>query len=114
MSTLPFNPSILSAIPAFAALTSGELEAIAANVEQLEIRRGESLIRQGEAPAALYFVASGRFSVKTEHAAEPLAEIGPGQPIGEIGFFRAFHAPRLCAHCAIRTFSRLRETGSSM
>jgi NTE family protein len=100
MSTLPFNPSILSAIPAFAALTAGELEAIAANVEQLEIRRGESLIRQGEAPAALYFVASGRFSVKTEHAAEPLAEIGPGQPIGEIGFFSGI--PRTATVRALR------------
>jgi NTE family protein len=87
MSTTPFCPSILSAIPAFAALTSGELEAIAAHVEQQEIRRGEILIREGEPPEALYFVASGRFSVQTHRASDPVAEIGQGHPIGEIGFF---------------------------
>jgi len=100
MSISPFNPSILSAIPAFAALTSGELEAIAANVEQEEIRRGEILVREGDPPEALYFVASGRFSVQARHAADPLAEIGPGQPVGEIGFFGGI--PRTATVRALR------------
>jgi NTE family protein len=108
MSATPFCPSILSAIPAFAALTSSELEAIAANVEQREIRRGEILIRQGEPPEALYFVASGRFSVLTDHAPEPLAEIGQGQPIGEIGFFSGI--PRTATVRALRDSHVLKIT----
>ena len=100
MSTTPFRPSILSAIPAFAALTSGELDAIAAKVEQLEIRRGEILIREGEPAEALYFVASGRFSVQAGQPPEPVAEIGQGQPIGEIGFFAGI--PRIASVSALR------------
>jgi NTE family protein len=108
MSITPFCPSILSAIPAFAALTSGELEAIAANVEQREIRRGEILIREGEPPEALYFVVSGRFSVLTGHAPEPVAEIGQGQPIGEIGFFGDI--PRTATVSALRDSHVLKIT----
>ncbi|TMJ30553.1 MAG: cyclic nucleotide-binding domain-containing protein [Alphaproteobacteria bacterium] len=108
MSTTPFSPSILSAIPAFATLTSGELEAIAANVERREIRRGEILIREGELPEALYFVASGRFSVLTDRAAEPVAEIGQGQPIGEIGFFGGI--PRTATVSALRDSHVLKIT----
>ena len=79
-------------------------------VPEREIRRGEVLVRQGEPSDALYFVVSGRFSVENERA-EAIAEIGQGQPIGEIGFFA--QVPRTATVRALRdsqvlTFTRER------
>ena len=72
-------------------------------VEQARRRRTgakPSVSSKSASQRSLYFVASGRVAVKTEHAAEPLAEIGPGQPIGEIGFFSGI--PRSATVRALR------------
>jgi NTE family protein len=60
--------------------------AFAQRLKTLSVRRGESLVRQGEVADALYIVNSGRFMVSVTGRRGPIAEIGPGQPIGEIGF----------------------------
>lgn len=57
-----------------------------AALSPMPVRRGEVLVRQGEEADALYFVVSGRFDVRIEGRAEPIAEIGPGAPVGEIAF----------------------------
>jgi NTE family protein len=77
-----------------------ELEPLAAEAEQRELRRGEILVRQGEPSDALHFVLSGRFTVHLDGVAEPTAEIGQGQPIGEIGFFAGL--PRTATVTALR------------
>jgi len=77
-----------------------ELEALAAESQERELQRGEILISVGEPSDALYFVLSGRFSVHVGGAAEPIAEIGQGQPIGEIGFFAG--VPRTATVTALR------------
>lgn len=59
---------------------------LAAEFETLALKRGEVLVRQGDPADALYVVVSGRFSVSLEGRRAPVAEIGPGQPIGEIAF----------------------------
>jgi NTE family protein len=100
--------TLLSAIPAFDGGTLQDLEALAAVTEQRELRRGEVLIRQGEPANALYFVLSGRFSVHVQGAVEPIAEIGQGQPIGEIGFFAGL--PRTATVVAVRDSSVLAIT----
>lgn len=69
-----------------AGLEPGERAGIAAQLETLQMKRGDVLMRQGEAADALYIVVSGRFAVMIAGRATPISEIGPGQPIGEIAF----------------------------
>jgi NTE family protein len=76
------------------------IEALAAEGEQRQLRRGEILIRQGEPSDALYFVLSGRFSVHLDGVTGSISEIAQGQPIGEIGFFAGL--PRTATVIALR------------
>lgn len=110
------NP--LSAVPTLAGCTLKDLEALATGAEQLALRRGEVLVREGEPSDALYFVLSGRFTVHRDGAVEPIAEIAQGQPIGEIGFFAGL--PRTATVVALRdsrvlaiTRDRFHEIGES-
>jgi NTE family protein len=110
------NP--LSAVPTLAGCTLKDLEALATGAEQLALRRGEVLVRQGEPSDALYFVLSGRFTVHRDGAVEPIAEVAQGQPIGEIGFFAGL--PRTATVVALRdsrvlaiTRDRFHEIGES-
>jgi NTE family protein len=85
-----------------------DLEALATPAERRELRRGEVLVRQGEPSDVLYIVLSGRFTVQVEGVAEPVAEIGQGQPVGEIGFFA--ERPRTATVAALRDASVLAFT----
>ncbi len=112
------DPSQLAAVPAFADLGLTELRTVLASAESRELRRGDVLVRKGEPSDALYFVVSGRFAVENE-AADMIAEIGQGQPIGEIGFFA--DVPRTATVRALRdshvlaiTRERLRRIGDSI
>ena len=67
--------------------TLNGLKILTEGAQQRELPRGEVLIQQGEPSDALYFVLSGRFGVHLTDRDKPIAEIGQGQPIGEIGFF---------------------------
>ena len=64
------------------------------------IARGETLIAQGSPAETLYIVNFGLFEVKHAAAGAPVAEIGAGQLIGEIGFFA--DAPRTASVIAMR------------
>lgn len=57
-----------------------------AELEPMPLMRGDILVRQGEEADALYIVVSGRFDVRIAGRSEPVAEIGPGSPVGEIAF----------------------------
>lgn len=76
----------LPLIEIFAQLDAKEMTELAARFETRSLKRGETLVRQGEPADALYIVVSGRFSVSRLGRRAPIAEIGPDQPIGEIGF----------------------------
>lgn len=76
----------LPLIEIFAQLDAAEMTELAARFETRSLKRGETVIRQGEPADALYIVVSGRFSVTRTDRRMPIAEIGPDQPIGEIGF----------------------------
>lgn len=84
---MPIALELLSTVEAFRELAAAELAVIAGRLEVARVPRGAALVRQGEPSTALYLVASGRFHVWRAGEAEPVAEIGPGSPIGEIGFF---------------------------
>lgn len=73
-------------IDIFSGLSAAEKAALGGSVQTLALRRGEVLVRQGDAADALYVVVSGRFAVTREGRRAAISEIGPGQPIGEIAF----------------------------
>ena len=76
----------LQSIELFQDLEAADAAALAAEFEVLELLRGQVLIRQGDPADALYIVMSGRFVVNREGRRDPVCEIGPDQPIGEIAF----------------------------
>ncbi len=90
----------LENIGIFANLDASALADMAAELETLAVPRGEVLMRQGEAADALYIVVSGRFSVNRDGRKTRITEIGPDQPIGEIGFLTG--APRTATVSAMR------------
>jgi NTE family protein len=100
MTSAKLRAGLLSALPALDERTLKDLEALASEADLIEIRRGGILVRQGEPSDVLYFVLSGRFSVHSDGALEPIAEIAQGQPIGEIGFFAGL--PRTATVSALR------------
>ncbi len=76
----------LDGVGIFASLEPAERARLAAELETLELKRGDVLVRQGEVADALYIVVTGRFAVTLDGRRQLVAEIGPGQPIGEIAF----------------------------
>jgi NTE family protein len=96
----------VSAVSGSAILT--DWEALAEGGAHHTLRRGEVLVRQGDPSDTLYFVLSGRFTVHVDGVAERIAEIGQGQPIGEIGFFAGL--PRTATVTALRDSSVLAIT----
>src|SRR5262245_5791903 len=79
MRSAKLRAGLLSALPALDERTLKDLEALASQAEVIEVRRGGILIRQGEPSDVLYFVLSGRFSVHSDGAGEPIAEIAQGR-----------------------------------
>ncbi|MFN8060453.1 MAG: patatin-like phospholipase family protein [Vicinamibacterales bacterium] len=77
-----------------------ELHALGLDGEPRDLRRGDVLMRQGDPSDVLYFVLSGRLAVHVARSARPVAEIGHGQPVGEIGFFAGL--PRTATVTALR------------
>lgn len=69
------------------AMTLNGLKKLTKGAEERVLSSGEVLVREGEPSDALYFVLSGRFGVYLADRDDPIAQIGQGQPIGEIGFF---------------------------
>ena len=78
--------AMLAGMEMFEALSAPERAEILAEVEHRRITRGEYLIRRGEEADVLYLVLRGRFEVLRDSVVL-VAEIGAGEPIGEIAFF---------------------------
>jgi NTE family protein len=76
----------LDGVEIFEGLEPGERTRLAAELETLNLKRGDVLVRQGEMADALYVVVTGRFAVTLDGRRQLVAELGPGQPIGEIAF----------------------------
>jgi len=70
----------------FADLNPSELEILATETKTRSLQRGDVLVREGDAAEDLFIVLTGRFAVTKEGRRDPIAEIGPEQPIGEIAF----------------------------
>ena len=76
----------LDGVEIFRDLEEEERARLAAELETLNLKRGDVLVRQGEMADALYVVVTGRFTVTVAGRRDLLAELGPGQPVGEIAF----------------------------
>jgi NTE family protein len=74
-------------IAIFGELNETESSAITDRVVQLDLKRGQDLVREGDKSDAIFVVLFGRFSVYVKSRSEPVAEISAGELIGEIGFF---------------------------
>jgi NTE family protein len=79
--------SRLRGIEVFDHLAPSKIEEFEQKLQLLNVSRGEVLIRAGDDATDLYIVVSGRFHVFPSGHSEHVAEIGPGQPIGEVAFF---------------------------
>src|SRR5262245_513671 len=84
------------ALPAYNRVISAAFSGKRSPAQQLEIwsrakvrhlLSGETLVLQNTPADAVFLVISGRFEIRSEGQALPVAEIGAGQPIGEIAFF---------------------------
>jgi NTE family protein len=82
----PAPKPALPAVGIFSDLDASEREALAGELETRALKRGDDLVCQGDPADALYIVLTGRFAVTLEGRREPITEIGPDQPIGEIAF----------------------------
>jgi NTE family protein len=74
-------------IAIFGELNETESSAITDRVVQLDLKRGQDLVREGDKSDAIFVVLFGRFLVYVKSRSEPVAEISAGELIGEIGFF---------------------------
>ena len=72
----------------FGALSERELRDVAKSIKGRRLNRNQVLFRQGEAPDALYIVASGRLRISASDRAgneKVLAFLGTGEVVGEMG-----------------------------
>ncbi len=90
----------LASVDLFRDLLPMERAALAAELVTTAVARGQALVQQGEMTNALYIVESGRFEVTVAGREAPIAEIGPGSPIGEIAFLAG--GPRTATVTAAR------------
>ncbi len=77
----------LACIGVFCDVPAEARQELESRLRQVTVRRGDMLVRQGEMADSLFVVMTGRFEVLRDGRAEPVAELGAGEPIGEIAFF---------------------------
>jgi len=77
------DPGRLRKIPVFADLDDEELDHIANLAAEVSVPAGKELVREGDYSYDVLAVEEGTASV-TRHG-EPIAEIGPGDVVGEMG-----------------------------
>ena len=76
---------LLKHVPEFSKLTCEQLADIDRTAERRSVTKGEMLIREGDRAKRVFVVLSGKFVVLSK--SKPIAEVLPGEPIGELAFF---------------------------
>lgn len=80
------STSAKPALEIFQALSPEERDTILRLATIRKLRRGELLVRQGDVAETVYYVLRGKFDVLRD-GNHLVAEIGAGEPVGEIAFF---------------------------
>ena len=73
--------------PSRAVLSLEQQAEIWSSARGRHVLRGETLVLQNAPADTVFLVMSGRFEIRVEGQPIPVAEVGVGQPIGEIAFF---------------------------
>ncbi len=73
----------LKSIPVFADLADEELEAIAKLAAEVSVPPGKELVREGDYSYDVLAIEEG--TAKVSRGGEDIAELGPGDVIGEMG-----------------------------
>ncbi len=73
----------LTQVPLFAGVSKRDLEFIASRVDEVSVKPGQTLIREGQPTEAFFILESGH--VQVTRAGKPAARLGPGEFFGEIG-----------------------------
>lgn len=89
----------------FRRLTRNQRKQIFGNMREVIVLRGEDLVVEGDDSDAFFVVVRGAFVVRRIGDDAPIADIGPGDLIGEIGFFGKI--PRTATVVATRDSSVL-------
>ncbi len=80
--SLSLPPSALEGVEMFADLSADERARLGAELKAVNLQRGDVLMAQDAPADAMFVVVSGRFGVTVAGRATPVAELGPGQPVG--------------------------------
>lgn len=78
--------SALDGVEMFADLSAEDRGRLRGELKTASLQRGDVLMTQGGAADTMFIVVSGRFSVTVAGRSTAVAELGPGQPVGEIAF----------------------------
>jgi CRP/FNR family transcriptional regulator, cyclic AMP receptor protein len=84
LSLVP-DPKIdrLARVPLFKGLSKRDLEFLASRVDELSLKPGQTVIREGQPTEAFFILESGKVNVT--RAGKPAVQLGPGEFFGEIG-----------------------------
>ena len=77
------DPARLKSIPVFADLTEQELEHIAALAAEVSVPESKELVREGDYSYDVLAIEEG--TARVERAGDMIAELGPGDVVGEMG-----------------------------
>jgi CRP-like cAMP-binding protein len=77
------DPARLRKIPVFSDLAEDELRSIAALAAEVSVPEGKELVREGDYSYDVLAIEEGTASVERE--GEHVADIGPGDVVGEMG-----------------------------
>jgi CRP-like cAMP-binding protein len=70
-------------VPLFAGLSKRDLEFVASRVDEISLKPGQTLIREGQPTESFFILESGH--VQITRAGKSAARLGPGDFFGEIG-----------------------------
>lgn len=73
----------LAALPLFSGCSKRDLRHLAGLTQQQQIDVGQHVVEQGQSAIAAYLIVAGRVEVRRDR--HVIAEIGPGQVVGELG-----------------------------
>jgi len=73
----------LAGVPLFKDLSKRDLEFLASRVDEVDLKPGQTVIREGQPTESFFILVKG--SVNVTRAGKPAARLGPGDFFGEIG-----------------------------
>ncbi len=76
---------LLKRVSVFSGLSDEQIDAVEKHAERRSLVKGEQLITEGDRAKRVFVLISGKLAVLSN--GRPIAEVLPGEPIGELAFF---------------------------